>query len=409
MEASIGKVLRAMTIKTATPRRVWRSISLAIVLASIGATGCKNFFTPINGTGSGSSVVNTGDYAYVASVNTNSATNPIYTLSGFSIGTGTLTALSGFPVTLPFPPALTVVNPANTMLYVAGSAVIYGYTIASSGAITSILSANQTPALANANIVSMVISPDGQWLLALDASSSVVTIDEFQIDSTGLLTLQTGAQYALVNSSATIVPTGIAVAPTGNYVAVSLGTGGDVLFSFNTTTGVLTAATQVNEPTATSADQALTFDSAGATLYVARSGTNGGVIPYTVGSGGALTAVTGAPFAVGNGPSSILIDASGKYLYVGNRIDSTISGFSIGTGGALTALSGSPYASGTNVSDLGYDNSGKYILATAVGGTPDVKMYSFDATSLGKLDPATTASTGDPTEPAGAIAIALTH
>ena len=398
-----------MTITTASGKRLRHSISLAISFSLIWATGCKNFFTPITSTGTGTTTTNTGDFAYVASVNTASSSNPIYTLSGFTVGTGTLTELSGFPLVLPIVPALAVVNPANSILYIAGETTIYGYTISSTGALTEILNASSEQPLASANIVSMCISPDGQWLLALDVINTVVTIDEYQISSTGLLSLATGAQYSLVNSTATITPQSIAVAPTGDYVAVSLGTGGDVLFSFDTSTGTLTAASQVNVPTTTTADQALTFDTSGATLYVVRSGTDGGVVPYTIGSAGALTAVAGAPFAVGSGPSSIVIDATGKYLYVSNRNDSTISGFSIGTGDVLKALSGSPYAAGSNIDALARDNSGDYILSTAVNGSPDVKMYSFDAISLGKLDASTTASTGDPTEPAGAVAIAMTH
>jgi hypothetical protein len=46
-------------------------------------------------------------------------------------------------------------------------------------------------------------------------------------------------------------------------------------------------------------------------------------------------------------------------------------------------------------------------MAAAVGGSPDLTMYSFDITTPGKLDPATSKATG--TDPAGAVAIALTH
>lgn len=396
-----------MTMTAATIRR---TIALALFLPLVLATGCKNFFSPVTGT-TGTSPTNTGDYAYVASVNTASSSDPIYTLSGFSIGTGTLTALSGFPVVLPFPPTMVAINEANTLLYVAGAQVIYGYTIGSTGALTKIVSATNNPALANANIVSMTISPDGNWLLALDATDTLVTVDEFQIQSTGILVPESSTQYALTNG-ATIVPNGIAIAPTGNYVAVALGTGADVLFGFDTSNGALTPDTVVNPPSASSADQAVTFDSTGQTLYIARSGTDGGVVAYTIGSGGVLTLASGSPFPLGTnatGPSSILIDATSKYLYVGNKTSSTISGFSIGSGGVLTALSGSPYASGTSVGALGRDNSGKYVLATAINGSPDVQMYGFDSTTAGKLDPITSAVTGDPTEPAGAVAIALMH
>lgn len=391
-----------------------QSISLALTLGLLGATGCKNFFVPETTTSTGTTTTNSGDYAYVASVNTASSTNPIYTLSGFTVGTGTLTELSGFPVTLPFAPSTAVVTPSNGYLYVCGSEVLYGYTISTAGALTSILNTNNQQTLINANIIQMVVSPDGNWLLALDntPNGNIVTIDEYAISSSGQLTttLQTGASYSLSGTPGTLVPSGIAISPNGDYIAVALGTGGDVLFNFTTSTGALTGVTQINPPTTSSADQAVTFDSTSSILFVARSGTDAGVVPYAItNSGGTLTAVSGAPFAVGSGPASILVDKTGKYLYVGNKVDSTISGFSIGSGGVLTALKNSPYAAGTAVNTLAYDNSGDYILSTALNGVPDLKMYSFDATNAGALDASTTASTGDPTEPAGAVAIAVTH
>ena len=379
----------------------WRAVSMASLLLLGGAVGCKNFFSPINDTGSGTTVVNTGDYAYV--LNTVAET-----ISGFSIASGTLTALTGFPLTLPFLPTTAVVTPSNGFLYVAGAGVIYGYTINSSGGITQILSSTNSAALVNADIVSMDVSPDGQWLIALDAATTAPTIDYYQISSAGQLTVEPIVQYTLTGTP-TIIPNSIRIAPTGNYVAAAMGTAGDVLFGFDTSTGTFTPLVQVNTLSTSAADQALAFDSTGSTLYIARSGTGAGVYPFLIGSTGTLTAVTGAPFAVGSGPSSMVIDGTGKYLYVGNKADSTISGFGIGTGGVLTALSGSPFTTGTSVDALARDNSGDYILTANLNGSPDVDLFSFDTTIAGKLDIAGTASTGDTTEPAGAVAIALTH
>jgi len=384
---------------------MWRAVSIASLLSLVGATGCKNFFTPLNDTGSGTTVVNTGDYAYV--VNTVADT-----LSGFSIAsTGTLTALSGFPLTLPFVPTTVVVTPSNAFLYVAGAGVIYGYTINSAGGITEILSITNSEALVNADIVSMDVSPDGQWLIALDAATTEPTIDYYQISSAGQLTIEPIVQYPLTGG-ATIIPNSIRVAPTGNYVAAALGTGGDVMFGFDTKTGTFTAYDQVNTLSVSAADQALAFDSTGSTLYIARSGTGGGVYPFLINTSTStptLNQVTGAPFALGNGAASMVIDATGKYLYVGNKSSSTISGFTIGTGGVLTALSGSPFTTGTSVDALARDNSGDYIMAANLNGGPDIDLFSFSSTVPGDLTVATTASTGDTAEPAGAVAIALTH
>jgi len=384
--------------------RIGRWLGLVVLLCLPLAVGCAGFFPKTTST-STSSTTNTGDYAYVASAYASGSTD-VYTLSGYSVGTGTLTKLSGFPLTLSFPPSALVVNPANTLLYVGGEGVIYGYSISSAGALTAVTTGGSS-ALATANVVSMDISPDGGWLFALDSDGD--TIDEFEIASTGLLTAATGASYSV--TSGTIVPTSIKISPsTSNaYLAISLGTGGDLLYSYSASTGALTELVQVNVPSTSSSDQAVVFNAAGNTLFIARSGTGTGVVPYTIGSGGALTLVTGSPFVAGNGPGSLLIDSTGAYLYAGNKVDGTISAFSIASTGVLTALSGSPYASGADVASLARDNSGDYILSANLGGSPDVEMYSFDTTTVGKLDSVTTASTGDTEEPAGALAVALTH
>ena len=133
---------------------------------------------------------------------------------------------------------------------------------------------------------------------------------------------------------------------------------------------------------------------------------------YSIGSGGALTPVTGTPFAAGSGTFSVILDSTGTYVYAANRTDGTISGYTIVPGGttaglSLTQLNGSPYTSGSGVQALGIDSTGKYLLAAAVGGAPDLTMYSFDIPVPGKLDPATSVATG--VDPAGAVAVALTH
>jgi 6-phosphogluconolactonase (cycloisomerase 2 family) len=128
---------------------------------------------------------------------------------------------------------------------------------------------------------------------------------------------------------------------------------------------------------------------------------------FAIGSGGSLNEISGSPFASGGQAYTVALDNTGKYLYAANRTNGTIYGYSIGTGGGLTALGGSPYTSGLLVTSLGTDSSGDYLLAAANGGNPDLSMYSFDTTTPGKLDLATSTATG--TDPVGAVAVALTH
>jgi 6-phosphogluconolactonase (cycloisomerase 2 family) len=240
-------------------------------------------------------------------------------------------------------------------------------------------------------------------LFGLD--NTTLVLDEFQIDSsTGSLSAIAATPYSVGN--AVVAQKEVKVSPAGNLVFIALGTGGDVVFTLNTSTGAV-ANSQTLAPTTSSSDNGLAIDSTGSFLYIARSGAGGGLAVYSIGAGGVLNSIAGSPFAAGNSPNSVVLDSTGKYVYVSNRGDGTISGYSIGSGSLLTALNGSPYTSGSLLTSLAVDKSGKYLLAGAFGGGPDLSMYSFDGTSGGKLNLTTSAASG--TDPAGVVSIALTH
>jgi 6-phosphogluconolactonase len=256
----------------------------------------------------------------------------------------------------------------------------------------------------------MAVSPDGQWLIVLDGTTQ--QLDIFQINaSTGALTSVTSPATYSINSG-TWQPSDLRISPDGTLIFAALGTAGDVVFTFNTTTGVATSSQGLATGNTATGDFGLAVSPKTTYLYIARSGTNGGVAVYSIGSGGALTPVTGTPFATGSGTFSVALDNTGTYVYAANRTDGTVSGYTIVPGAttaalSLTPLNGSPYASGSGVQALGADSTGKYLLAAAVSGSPDLTMYSFDIAVPGKLDPATSVATG--VDPAGAVALALTH
>jgi DNA-binding beta-propeller fold protein YncE len=103
----------------------------------------------------------------------------------------------------------------------------------------------------------------------------------------------------------------------------------------------------------------------------------------------------------------VLVDSSGSYVYVTNQTDDTISGFVLAANGTLTEISGSPFSTGTTPVDIAEDATKTYVGVVCNGGGQDLEVYSFDATTGGKLDAAANATTGtDPTLP---IAIAATH
>jgi 6-phosphogluconolactonase len=364
-----------------------------------GFTGCAGFFPPLNSSG-GSGGGSTSNLVYVA----NQAAGSI---GAFAIGTGTLAAVNNSPVATSYKPLSMVVTPNNTLLYV-GSATggIFVYFINSDGSLTTPSTGSQP---AGVLAPAMTVSPDGQWLIALDGTTQ--QLDIFQINaSTGALTsVNLPATYT--PNPGTWQPSDVRVSPDGTLIFAALGIAGDAVFTFNTTTGVATGPLILSTGNAATGDYGLAVSKTGY-LYIARSGTNGGVAVYSIGSGGALTSVTGSPFAAGTGTFSVALDSTGTYAYAANRTDGTISGYTIVPstavlGLSLTQLSGSPYKSGTTVQSIGIDSTNKYLLAAAVNGAPDLTMYSFDVAVPGKLDPATSVATG--VDPAGPVGLALTH
>ena len=362
-------------------------------------TGCAGFWVAVGNSG-GSTTTPTNDYVYVANATTE-------TVSGFAVGTGTLTSVTGTSYSLGFPPTAVAVNPADSILFVGSNTAIYAFAINSSTGALSVL--NGGGAVGYAYVASMDISPDGNWLFALDQNNT--TLDEFQINpSTGVLTAYTPIAYP-VPSGATAVAHGVKFAPSGNYLFLALGTAGDVVYTFDTalTSGALTTPLSLSLGSAsTNSDNALAVSPDSTLLFIARSGSAGGLAVYTIGSGGSLAQVSGSPFSAGALPFSVAVNAAGTDVYVANRTDGTISGFSIASSsGVLTTLSGSPYQSGSAVTALAVDNSGDYLLAAANGGSPDLTMYSYDPTIAGKLDFSTSIATG--TDPTGPVALAMTH
>jgi len=372
----------------------WVAIAIVMVLPSF--TGCSDFFPPINGGGSGG---NTGNRVYVA----NQAASSV---GGFTIGTGSLAAVNT-SVATGYKPLSMVVTPNNALLYVGAANGIFVYFINSDGSLTAPTTGSQQVAVFAASVD---VSPDGQWLIALDGTTQ--QLDIFKINaSTGGLTSETSpATYSI--TSGIWQPSEVKVSADGTLIFASLGTAGDVVFTFNTGTGVAASSQSLATGNTATGDYGLAISAKVTYLYVARSGTNGGVAVFSIGPGGLLTPVAGTPFAAGSGTFSVVLDPTGTYVYAANRTDGTISGYTIVPGTTTAALSlnplgGSPYSSGTGVQALGIDSTGKYLLAVAVGGSPDLTMYSFDIPVPGKLDPATSVATG--IDPAGAVALALTH
>ena len=360
--------------------------------------GCGTFFV-YTGTlnGGGTTTPGTGDYVYVANATTQ-------TLAGFSVGTGTLTAVSGSPYSLGFVPTALAVNPTNTLLFVGGNNAIYAYAIDSGSGALSALNSGSAVGLASA--ASMDVSPNGQWLAVLDKNN--ITVDEFQITntSTGALAEVATPNYPVL-PGATVVAQVVKFAPNGNTLFAALGTAGYVAYAFNSATGALSNPVTPQTWTLTTSAQSLAITPDSLYLYLATSGASGGSLTaYSIVSGGLAT--LGSPVAAGSQPVSVVLNKAGTDVYVANQQSSNISGYSINaSNGTLMALNPATNSATSPPLALAVDNSGTYLLAIANGGNPDLAMYSYDSTTTGKLDFSTSAKTGN--DPTGPIAVAATH
>ena len=213
-----------------------------------------------------------------------------------------------------------------------------------------------------------------------------------------------------------MTPTGLLITPNNSYVYVSLGTLGVQILTLGTGGALSTGSTPtLLLPISTStspSDTGLASDPLSAFLFVGEINT--GLRVLSIGTGGSLKEVSGSPYAVGTGPTGVILDTTGSYVYVANKGSNNISAFTLtAASGKLTAIAGSPFASGGQLpTALVNDNSKKFVAvinsgANGTGGNSDMQVFKFDTTTDGKLNPVSTATTGtDPTNP---LSIAASH
>src|SRR5450759_1382453 len=100
---------------------------------------------------------------------------------------------------------------------------------------------------------------------------------------------------------------------------------------------------------------------------------------YTInGVTGALTPISGSPFASGSQPRSVAVDPTGKFAYVANTGSNNVSAYTInGVTGALTPISGSPFASGSFPQSVAVDPTGKFAYVANTGSN-NVSAYTIN-------------------------------
>lgn len=381
--------------------RATRAFAGSAFLGMLLLSGCGKFFIPdttIPGTGTGGGGGGGGapttPFLYIANANTTPPTIAGFSTPGSSLAFVNNYAVGDIPTTL-------AITPGNNFLYAGGvNGSIFVYVINSDGSIT--LGNNGSQVASGISPAAMKVDSTGNWLLAADSFTSVMAV--FQINSTtGALTAATNSPIALDGPGP---PSHIAITPNNQVIYVSLGTTGLDIFTFNAFSGMATKAGSLSPSARFGADTGLAVNPAGTYLYMGESAGNG-LRVLKIGANPALAEVSGSPYLTGRGPTAVVVDGTGTNVYVTNRTDNTISGFSIAASGALTQLAGSPYPTGINPIDMVIDSTKGYLAVVCSGGSPDLQLFNFDATTPGKLNSVAVATTGtDPTTP---LAIVATH
>jgi 6-phosphogluconolactonase (cycloisomerase 2 family) len=240
--------------------------------------------------------------------------------------------------------------------------------------------------VANVYYVDVVLVASSANIVGVQGGMPLATVDSFSVAS-GKLTIPAVQAFGHVYTNVTLAVGVTDVASVGGtagrfaYVANS-GSGTISAYSIDRQTGALTAlsSSPVAVPGSVQLYEARIAPS-GKFLYVVDDNSPGKVYAFSIDqSSGTLTAVSGSPFAAGNGSQSLAFDATGAYLYVANLTDNTISGYTVNAStGALTELANSPYAAlGNNPQPSQIVTAGNY-LYVADSGTNVVEFFAVAA------------------------------
>lgn len=225
----------------------------------------------------------------------------------------------------------------------------------------------------------------------------------------------------------------VAIDPQGRFAYVGNYTGeltgnSIYVYAIDKTTGAFSPVTGSPFPVSGTAD-AIAPDPSGHFIYVT-AGTAGGVQAFAVDASGALTSVTGSPFATtvfggwmthhpnlevmyhwrntldafsvdpatgvlaalpgspfqngqGSDPGSmgLAVDPHGRFVCTVNTPKGTVSVYSIESGGGLEAVAGSPFAAGTFPYSVAIDPDGRFLYV----GNDDagaLSAFSIDPTTF---------------------------
>jgi 6-phosphogluconolactonase len=249
-----------------------------------------------------------------------------------------------------------------------------------------------TPGLANP--LQTLVHPNGTIVYALQNGGGIQ-----------VYRLANFAPMALLSTANTPAgtPSRMAFSPFGNFLYLGIvGSGanpsGVKAYSANAATGALTPI-HFTTTAAGPANLAVSLNN-NLLISVEAAAPVSQVNVYSIQGDGSVGGVAGSSNA-GSQASSVALNPAGTFLFVGNNADGTVSAYALAAGGALTGVTGSPFASGNGTSDLQVDPSGTF-LAVSDTFAGDMKIFRIGAN--GALTATSTATISD-----GPVSVQIVH
>lgn len=277
-------------------------------------------------------------------------------------------------------PNAVAATPSGAFVYAAnrGSGNVSAFSAkAGSGALTAV---SGSPFPGEPFAFAIAVSPSGKFVYVTNANSTSNNISAYAINSTtGVLTQISGSPFQAGNDTRAV-----AIDPAGKFLYAANATSNDVsAYTINAATGVLTQImnSPFPLPSGASVPQSIAVDPATKFVFVGSSAASN-VSAFTINATtGALTGVTGSPFADPGGSNyGIAVDSSDRFVYVANGTGS-VSAYTItASTGALNLIFGSPFLAGTTALSLALDPSSGFLYLPD-SSSNNVFMFTVDPSS----------------------------
>ncbi|MBV9181618.1 MAG: beta-propeller fold lactonase family protein [Acidobacteria bacterium] len=258
------------------------------------------------------------------------------------------------------------------LAYVASGTGIFAYRIdQKSGSVVSIVNspflAPTSPTTATSP-ASVVVHPSNRFLYVSNQDQNTISL--FKIDA-----LSGALSEVLPRTAAGISPGPLLLDANGSTLFVANLRSNDISVFSVSASGMLAPISSISLG---SSPSSMVAPAAGNLLLVSLP--NLSAVEILSVSSGSLTRVPGSPFIMTNSVGSVAVDAQGKFLFVPNPSQNTVSGFAVQPNGSLAVVPGSPFATGVApVAALVDPTAGFLYVANSGAGT--ISQYSITSSS----------------------------